>query len=290
MSYFPNRPRCIALAIAALLFSAAARATLVAVVPARDGLAIAADSRYTFMGAPCDGAFKIIEPARPLRTVAFVTGDSIFVAPPPAGENPCRYLATAPRLLDMGAVVKAYLDRGSNNPAGISMPGLAAECVRAVDAFRHRYPKALQSYAGMDLFSVVVASYDPSRHVSTLWNFVVRIDALSRSIEAARLDRTTIAPPTPRGVWIYGETGYVNREVYAGPARRFLQPATQNFLRASQSVGEVARDTAVAAATDVVQAASRAAAIDPPASGIGGPVRVVVLSSRPHPRLLPQPR
>ena len=290
MSCFPNTSRGIALAIAALLFSASAHATLVAVVPARDGLAIAADSRYTFMGAPCDGAFKIIEAERPLHTVAFVTGDSIFVAPAPAGENPCRYLATAPRLLDMGAVVKAYLNRASDNPARLSMPGLAAECVRAVDAFRHRYPKALQGYSGKDLFSVVVASYDPSRHVSTLWNFVVRIDALNRSIEAARLNQTTITPPTPRGVWIYGETGYVNREVYAGPARRFLNPATQDFLHASQSVGEVGLDAAVAAAADVVQAASRAAAIDPPANGIGGTVRVVVLSSRPQPQLLPHSR
>ena len=176
------------MAIALLvLLGASAHATLVAVVPARDGLAIASDSRFTFMGAPCDGAFKIVEPERPLRTVAFVTGDSIFVAPPPAGEDPCRYLATAPRLLDVGAVVKAYLGRGGEDPAGISNSDLATDSVDAVERFRQRYPNVLKSYAGREIFSVVVVSYDPASEVSTLRNFVVRMDARGRRVQAARM-------------------------------------------------------------------------------------------------------
>ncbi len=57
------------------------------------------------------------------------------------------------------------------------MPGLAAECVRAVEPSGIVIRSALQGYAGREIFSVVVASYDPARHVSTLRNFVVRIDA-----------------------------------------------------------------------------------------------------------------
>jgi hypothetical protein len=284
--YFPNRPSRIAIGLAALLLSVSAHATLVAVVPARDGLAIAADSRFTFMGASCDGAFKIIEPARPLRTVAFVTGDSIFVAPPPVGENPCRYLATAPRLLDMGAVVKAYLDRSEDNAARISTAGLAAECVRDLQHFERTYPRALGGYAGREIVSVVVVSYDPVRHVSTLRNFVVRLDpgndAGGQRVEAVRMSVTTVGPKSLRGVWIYGEAGYVNHSVYDGPGQRFLAPATQNFLRVHEAIGAVTAMEAVAAAEDVVKAASRMAEIDPPASGIGGMVRVVVLNSEPH--------
>lgn len=277
MSYSPQRSRRITIALAALLFSAAAHATLVAVVPARDGLAIAADSRFTFMGASCDGAFKIIEPERPLRTVAFVTGDSIFVAPPAAGEDPCRYLATAPRLLDMGAVVKAYLDRSSDDPARISAAGLAAECVRAMQHFEGTYPHALRGYAGRGIVSVVVASYDPVRHVSTLHNFALRMESGTGRVEAARMSKTTAGPDSLRGVWIYGEAAYVNRYVYAGAGRRFLQPGTQAFVGGHEPTGDVTIKQAAAAAADVVLAASRAAQIDPPANGIGGQVRVVVL-------------
>lgn len=276
------------MALAAVLCSTSAHATLVAVVPARDGLAIAADSRFTFMGAPCDGAFKIIEPARPLRTVAFVTGDSIFVAPPPTGENPCHYLATAPRLLDVGAVVKDYLDRSPDDAAGISTAGLAAACVRAIQRFERRYPRALSGSAGREIVSVVVVSYDPVRHISTLRNFVVRrVGGKRGQVEAARRSVARVGPANLRGVWIYGEVGYVNRSVYDGPGQRFLAPATQKFLRLREPIGGVTMAEAAAAAENVVEAASRTAEIDPPASGIGGPVRGVVLSGAQHPDALP---
>lgn len=277
MSYCPHRSRRITIALAALLFSVCAHATLVAVVPARDGLAIAADSRFTFMGASCDGAFKILEPQRPLHTVAFVTGDSIFVAPPPAGENPCHYLATAPRLFDMGAVVRAYLDRSGEDPGRLSTAGLAAECVRAMQHFERSYPNALRGYAGREIVSVVVASYDPVRHVSTLHNFALRMEPGTGHVEAARTSKITVGPDSLRGVWIYGEAAYVNRYVYAGTGRRFLQPGTQAFVREHEPIGDVTINEAAAAAADVVLAASRAAQIDPPANGIGGQVRIVIL-------------
>lgn len=265
-----------------VLLVAQAHATLVAVVPARDGLAIAADSRFTFMGAPCDGAFKIQVPERPSRTVAFVTGDSIFVAPPPVGEDPCRYLATAPRLLDMGAVVKAYLNRRSGDPASISIFDLATDCVDAMERFQRRYPNALRSDAGREIFSVVVVSYDPARRVSTLRNFVVRMDSAGERVHAARMTESSEGPRSPRGVWIYGEAAYVNREVYAGPGQRFLNPATQAFLRVHEPVAAVPIDAAAAIAANVVQAAVRVAQITPPSSGIGGPVRVVIVGGARH--------
>lgn len=281
--------RFIPIALSLLLLPLTARATLVAVVPARDGLAVATDSRFTFMGAPCDGAFKILEPERPLHTVAFVTGDSIFVAPPPRGVDPCRYLATAPRLLDMGAVVRGYLDRSGEDAARISTFDLATACVLAVERFQHQYPEALRGYAGREIFSVVVASYDPARHTSTLRNFVVRRERAGR-VYATRMSETTVGPRSPRGVWIYGETRYVNREVYAGPGRRFLDPLTQDFLRRPEPIGVVLLDQAATAAADVVQAASRTAQMVPPSAGIGGPIRVVVVGDGLHAERFPQPQ
>lgn len=284
MSDIPGGSRCMAIALLVLL-GASAHATLVAVVPARDGLAIASDSRFTFMGAPCDGAFKIVEPERPLRTVAFVTGDSIFVAPPPAGEDPCRYLATAPRLLDVGAVVKAYLGRGGEDPAGISNSDLATDSVDAVERFRQRYPNVLKSYAGREIFSVVVVSYDPASEVSTLRNFVVRMDARGRRVQAARMSESAVGLRSMRGVWIYGEAAYVNREVYAGRGRRFLSRAAQDFLRAHAPIAAVSIEEAAATAADVVEATIRAAQMDPPRNGIGGEVRVVIVDRGPRPQL-----
>ena len=200
-----------------LLLSVSAHATLVAIVPWRDGLVIAADSRLTFFGAQCDGAFKILVPERPARTVAVVTGDSVFVAPPPAGTaDLCGYLASAPRLLDVEAVVTGVLERGGDDPAR----KLSAACVRAVERFRARYPAALRGYTGREIFSVAVASHDPGAGAATVRSFVVRVR--NGRVEAARVVETRIDGRSSRGVWIYGETDWVNRVVYAGAGRRFL--------------------------------------------------------------------
>lgn len=261
------------------VLSALAHATLVVVVPARDGLVIAADSRFTFMGAGCDGAFKILEPQRLGHTVAFVTGDSIFVAPPAVGTEPCSYLATAPRLLDLGAVVTAYLDRAGDDPEKMPQAGLAAACVRSVLRFQGKYPAALRGYRGRELASVVVASYDPARGAATIRHFAIRIDARTGRAEASRGSEMTLGAGSARGVWIYGETEYVNRRVYRGPGRRFLDPATLSFLDVRGLTGEVTVERAEAVAGNVIRAASREAEIDPPPSGIGGQIRVVVVGS-----------
>lgn len=267
----------------ALLLAPAARATLAVAVPSRDGLVIAADSRLTFMGAECDGASKILIPARPVRTVAVVTGDGVFVAPAPRGEDPCRYLANAPRLLDMDAVLTQYLDHAGNNPARIDLAALADACVQAVERFRAAHPEALRNYAGRVIFSVLAASYEPGRSTTILRNFVVRIDDRTGRAEAARMSTTAIGARDPSGVWIYGETDWVTRNLYAGAGRTYLSPATLEFLRNRRPVGGTSLESAAAVAADLLNAASRAAKIDPPPSAIGGVLRVVVVGRKPRP-------
>lgn len=273
---------------AALLWCAAAHATLVTLVPSNGGLVVAADSRISFLGTQCDGAFKIIQPARPARTVAIITGDSLFVSPPPAGvPDLCHYLETAPRRLNIDTLVRSYLERGADDPTQLAFDSLSAACLREVERFRRAYPEALRSFEGRDIFSVVVASYDPASQTSLLRNFVVRIDAGTHRLRVARFSQTAISPHDARGVWIYGETSYVDRHVYAGFGRRFLSPATTGFLAARILVRDTSIDQAVAVAADIIHAASRAAQTVLPPSGIGGAIRVVLLGSNPQPESVP---
>lgn len=276
-------------ALLAFGLTPAAHATLAVIVPARDGLVIAADSRLTFMGASCDGAFKILIPARPARTAVIVTGDSIFVAPPPAGtHHPCRWVASAPRLLDIGSVVTHALEQQSgSDPARISTATLTHACTLAVAQFQARFPAVLRSYAGREIFSVVVASYDPARATATLRNFVLRLDARTGRIHADRRSETVLTPQSPRGIWIYGETSWLHRTVYTGPGRHLLTAPTRGFLEASAPIASTARGQAVAAATNVLSAAIRAAQTNPPPTGIGGRIRAVFLGANPRPQPLP---
>ena len=268
----------------ALSLTLPVHATLAAIVPARDGLVIAADSRLTFMGAACDGAFKILIPGRPARTVVIVTGASVFVPPPPASpHNPCRYLATAPRLLDIGAVVTRTLQQQSDSE-NIDIAALTRACIRALAQFQSRYPAVLRTYAGRDIFSVVIAGYDRARATTTLRNFAVRLDAHTRKIEIGRDSESVLTPQNPRGIWIYGETEWLNRTVYAGPGRRLLTAATLRFLGARAPIAGTTRAQALAAARNILAAAIRTARSNPPPSGIGGAVHAVFIGVSPHPQ------
>ena len=270
--------------VAALLASQPACATLVVLAPSADGLVVAADSRISFLGAECDGQFKIVEPSRPARTVAMVTGDAIFVPPPPAGERElCGYLKSAPRLLDIGEVVRRYLEHEASGAGEFSLEALGRECVAAADRFAQANPGALQAYAGREIFSVIVAGYDPRRRTATLRNFVVRMDSATRRIETGRMTTITVGTADRRGVWIYGESGYVEANVLSGLGRKYLDAATLDFILTAAPVAEAPLSRAVAAAVNVINAASRTTVTLPAPSGIGGSVNVVLVGRKRRP-------
>ncbi len=270
--------------LATLLASLPARATLVVLAPSADGLVVAADSRISFMGTQCDGQFKILEPSRPARTVAMVTGDSVFVPPPPAGERDlCRYLKSAPHWLDIGEIVRRYLEREASSAGEFSLEALGRECVGAADRFARANPGALQAYAGREIFSVIVAGYDARSRTATLRNFVVRLNSATRRIETDRMTTITVAASDRRGVWIYGESNYVETNVLSGFGRRYLDAATLDFILTAAPVTEAPLRSAVAAAVNVINAASRTTETLPAPSGIGGPVNVVLLGRNPRP-------
>jgi hypothetical protein len=268
-----------------LLLPLSASATLVVIVPSAEGLVVAADSRTSILGTPCDSQYKIAELKRPARTVVAITGEVAFIAPPKAGEQDlCGYQKSAPRLLDISSVVTSYLERKSADPFQLSLEDLGAKCVEAVEAFRQAHPLALEGYSGRDIFSVVIASYDDRSKSSQVLNFAVRIEQATRKVEATRLTRVIISPQRRRGVWSYGETDYLNKNVFGGVGRTFLTGETSSFILLDKPVSETPLDQAVSVATNVIDAASRTAQIAPSPSGIGGPIDVILLGKHPRPR------
>jgi hypothetical protein len=269
----------------ALLLPSTAGGTLVVLVPSADGLVVAADSRISLFGATCDSQYKITELTRPKRTVVAVTGDMAFIKPPDDGvHDVCGYLQSAPRMLDIPALIKRSLERKSSDPFKLSLEDLGSECVQAVQRFRESSPLALEPYIGREIFSVVIASYDPRSKTSLVMNFVVRIDAASHRVEADRFTRIPIPPQDRRGVWSYGETDYLNRNVFGGIGRKYLTGPTLDFILADQLVANVRLDQAVSVAVNVIEAAGRTTQLVPSPSGIGGPIDIVLLGQKRQPQ------
>ena len=254
-------------------------------VPSADGLVIAADSRTSIFGATCYSQYKITELTRPKRTVVAVTGDMAFIKPPDEGvHDVCGYLQSAPRMLDIPSLIKRSLERRSRDPFKLSLEDLGSECVQAVQRFRESSPLALEPYIGREIFSVVIASYDPRSKTSLVMNFVVRIDAATRRVEADRFTRITIPPHNRRGVWSYGETDYLNHNVFGGIGRKYLTGSTLDFILADQPVAEVRLDQAVSAAANVIEAAGQTTQLIPSTSGIRGPIDIVLLGQKRQPQ------
>jgi hypothetical protein len=289
-------------------------ATLVVIVPSAGGLVVASDSRTSFAGVTCDGQYKIARLRRPYRTVVAVTGAVAFIpSPAEPRPDPCAALKSAPRLLDIAALVKRYLERQSPDLAHLSLEDLGAQCAAAVERFRQSHPDALQPHPGAELFSVVIAAYDPRSKTSTILNFVVRQGAVivrqdaaivrqdaamvrqdtaivrenaaADRIEAARFSRIVVTPQDRRGVWAYGEADYLEKHVYAGFARTYLSAATLAFILDKKPVADAPLNQAAAVAHNVIEAASRASSQLPAPSLIGGPIDLVLLG----PRRRPQP-
>ena len=280
-------PRLLATLLVALLLPKPAGATLVVLVPSADGLVVAADSRISMADKYCDGQFKIMQLKRPAHTVVMVTGDGVFIPPPSAGEpNLCRYIQSAPRLLDIASIVRKYLQRNVADLSQLSLANLADECVRAAQRFQQSNPDAFQSHLGGEVFSVVIASYNPKSKVSTMRNFVVRLDSATHQLRAGRFAQISVADTDRRGVWAYGETAYLEQSVYAGVGRQFLLGSTLGFIVDNKPVADTPLDQSIAAAVNVIQAASRSTEIVPAPSGIGGPIGVAVLGRKSRPSLL----
>jgi hypothetical protein len=271
-------------ALVVLMLPISADGTLVVIVPSADGVIVAADSRTSLFGIFCDSQYKITELRRPKHTVVAVTGEVAFIAPPDAHEqNICGYLRSAPRMLDFSSVVKSYLERKNIDPFKLSLDDLGSECVGEVERFRRANPLVFEQYVGHEIFSVVIASYDPQSKNSLILNFVVRIDAATRKVEAARFTRNLISQQSRRGVWSYGETDYLNKNVFGGIGRRFVTADTQSFILVDKPVSEARLDQAIAAATNIIDATSRTTQLVPSPSGIGGPIDIVLLGNKRRP-------
>ena len=83
--------------------------TLIVYVPSKDGLVVAADSRYmTSEMSYCDYAEKIIPLVKHPRAVVANTGFSEIQGLPT--EDPCTYAKTHPPKLSIGMLARDFLD------------------------------------------------------------------------------------------------------------------------------------------------------------------------------------
>ena len=264
--------------------------TLVLMVPSNAGLVVAADSRTSpEKGIDCDNQFKIFEPSHPGHMILAVTGTPILLEPSsqpvPLGRI-CEYINSAGRVLDIHKVAMEFLEAsGAERIEFVDMPALAAQCIEATrsglaqDGIRLHLPRT------QEMFSVIVAGYDPRTGNSAARSFVIGLTEELAPVLVRTFERKA-GPDDNQRYWAFGETDYLNRHVVRGLGRRYLALATTAFYTTRRLVRDVSVDSARALAVDLIEAAARTTGIVPAPGGIGGPIDVVLVGKEPRPQHL----
>jgi hypothetical protein len=259
--------------------------TLVVAAPSRDDLIVAADSRVGLNGAVCDSYHKITEPARPDRTVFVALGRAVYLEPAPSGPSePCTYLRQAPRIYDIDALVKGYLETSGANVATTGTQELEARCIEAIAAVQKTHGEHIRAFWDTRMFTVLLATYAPAERTSTVKRFSLLLSPTGEPFVSER-ESKVIGPTNRRDILYFGESVFYQKQVVNGPGRQFLTGRFQEWATKAR-IADVNHSVALNAAVDMIEAASKTAALLRANVALGGPVDAVLLGDQPRPQRL----
>jgi hypothetical protein len=271
----------VALVLMLIGLAAPARATLIVMIPSKDGLVVAADSRVGSSGIYCDHQLKILEPQHLERTIVTVAGTlAVMSNAYTPSSDPCKYYLTDQKLLDVQAVVLNSVDRsGARTGLDVDIFALASRCRKAV---RDAEPReaGFNDYRGKLLFGVVIATYKD--RIAEARAFTIELDQKLAPV-MKRTFEFKAADDEQGSIWAFGDADSYNQVM---KQNRFLSDGTRKFINAGKPVKDTTTQEAEAVAIDLIHAAARVAAIARPPGDIGGPVDVVLLGAEPRPRRL----
>jgi hypothetical protein len=260
----------------------APHATLVLIVPYGHGLIVAADSRQTvFNKIYCDGVAKIIEPTKAVRAVAAVTGNGVVVDyPHPLPEDQmCGYIKTAPKIFDIEAVVRKFLDASNGPLQKLSLQPLVQQCLAEVVKLDRTLPGFLSRFLGTTMFQVVLAGYDAETGTGVIRMFSGRIERDGRFVFQFSEDKT-YSPDAAADWLMFGEADYFSAHVLGPEGQPFYDRSMFERMKGHR-IADIDRAQAVALAQHSIEAAAKTTDVIPAATGIGGPIEMLAISDDP---------
>ncbi len=261
------------------------RGTLVSVAPTRDGVVIAADSRSTIGNRYCDQTFKLVETSLPKPTVVAVPGIGIVYSRPPAGTTDlCSWIKTAKRVMDIELFAKQWLEAHPQDLSSELIVRLGAESLSQVRELVKVSPDAPRAYAGNNLYTIAVASYDRASRTARIAGVGARFSPSSGAPEITD-HMLWQFQPTDRGEVInLGLFDYVTDHVLR-EGRAFAADYIA-FRPGNRLVREISSDEAVSALSNLMDAATRTTRMVPTPGGvgIGGPTDILLLGTDRSPR------
>jgi hypothetical protein len=250
--------------------------TIIVLIPTKEGVIIASDSRSTASNKQvCDSRKKII--ALPIvyrePTALGASGLTEITTPGTdlsAYKSICDAIQQSPKALDVQKETEAYLLRHSIDSLD-DVKSLAAALVESVHSFRDKYPNETQGFEpGNNLFDVRLAMYKPERHKFVMANCAVAISADGRPMPKTTTWEEYDENSAPL-LSIEGDADFLSKFVLndGSELSRRWKAMSSTPLSASQGATEAR------IAIEAAYAAVRAHSTD---WGIGGPIQVYLVS------------
>ncbi len=243
--------------------------TLVLAIPTNQGLVIAADRRTTPRGIYCDGVRKILLPNIP-GVAVFITGiatmSDMSTIP---DDRLCEELSKTRAPIDFGRATVAFIEKQTAPLTQVDGQQLTEALFTEVRSYIDG--GQLRSVFGQQrLTTILIASFDHGSNLSRIWQFWVNYTG-PVYFQLQPLPVRTFSLDDKPDIVPFGENEYYFQNVLAGVGRQFVSEDVHALYRKS-SVARVSEKEACDACVSLIDAATKAAELIKPPSGIGGGV------------------
>jgi hypothetical protein len=205
----------------------------------------------------------------------------VFSKPPAGTADLCKWIKTAPRIMDIEKFAREYLE---SHPDDISKDGLLRLGTASLEEVRRLVkasPDAPKAYAGNNLYTIVVASYEPKTKHSRIGAIGARFNPNSQTPEVTDNAFWDFQPDSRGQAFNFGLFDFVEHVYKEG--RRFLKEYP-DFKPDTKLVRDIATNDAIAALANLIDAAGKTTSIVPPSAGIGGSPDILLLGSEAKPK------
>jgi len=260
--------------------------TILAFIPARDGIIVASDSRETLgNGLHCDGQDKIFTLTEyPLSVFAMSGSYGLLTAP--ANEDACAFLRSARVKVDFRAVAKTFLESRQGPITKDTLNKLEALLREEIEKLLPTNPELVGGDGGILSFSFV--KYVHQQKTVTYAAFeITSVDKRNTTIQSEvfttihndedELQNIRLAGKT---VCFLNATSAEGRKVLGSG---FLR-SYDYYVQTRPTVGEFTQEDAVLLARDVIDSTVRYSTLFPGSDcGTGGPTKILALNAHVYP-------
>lgn len=253
--------------------------TLVILIPTKDGIVAAADSRTTVLGKHYDN-MKKLHVVPKINMFYTITGTSSFLTKAPSAFITEDWIRNTPLDFDGEKIVEDFLFSSQTKVLNKTyLSKIAGIYVDSLKKFFIEYPGALTKFKEDSICRVVLAQYLSKKKLSIVGTFTVTVSSEWKiQPKLDKIEYYKVANPVIYRS--YGESEYLDAIVFNGEGRKLLSKKFWAIIEKAKTIGNLMIDDGAYLAYSIISVTSKMTEKIPPPSGIGGKINIIILNNK----------